>query len=169
MHVSNFYAAVADGWGRITVKPQLAALALALAVVAAASPAAEPAPKDAVALVERGAAFLRAQGKASLIKRINARDPMFYRADLYLHMRDARTGVMLAHPVHPSLVGLNLTDVPDAGGRTYRRDILALAAARGKGWVDYTYKNPADGHAQPRSNYIARVGDVVLESGIDKK
>ncbi|HEX8886103.1 MAG TPA: cache domain-containing protein, partial [Noviherbaspirillum sp.] len=147
------------------MKPQFAALGLAVAAVAC--PAAEPAAKDAVALVEQGAAFLRAQGKAELIKRINARDPMFYHGDLYLHMRDARTGVMLAHPVRPSLVGQELTDVPDALGRKYRRDIIELAAARGKGWVDYTYRNPADGHAQPRSNYIARIGDVVLESGID--
>lgn len=153
------------------MKPQFAALGLAVAATTAVSPAAaaEPAAKDVVALVEQGAVFLRVRGKAELIRRINARDPMFYRGDLYLHMRDARTGVMLAHPVHPSLVGLNLTDVPDAGGRTYRRDILALAAARGKGWVDYTYKNPADGHADPWSNYITRVGDVVLESGIRRK
>jgi cytochrome c len=149
------------------VKPQFAALGLAIAAVA--SPAAEPAAKDAVALVEQGAVFLRAQGKAELIRRINARDPMFYHGDLYLHMRDARTGVMLAHPVHPSLLGQDLTDVPDASGRKYRREIIELAAARGKGWVDYTYKNPADGRAEPRSNYIARVGDVVLESGINRK
>jgi len=149
------------------VKPQFAALGLAAAVTA--SPAAEPAAKQAVALVEQGSAFLRAQGKSELIRRINARDPMFYRGALYLHMRDARTGVMLAHPVHPWLVGQDLTDVPDASGRKYRRDILELAATRGKGWVDYTYKNPADGHAEPRSNYITRVGDVVLESGIDRK
>jgi signal transduction histidine kinase len=153
------------------VKPQFAALGLAVAATTAVSPAAaaEPAAKDVVALVEQGAVFLRVRGKAELIRRINARDPMFYRGDLYLHMRDARTGVMLAHPVHPSLIGQDLTDVPDASGRPYRRDILALAATRGKGWVDYMYKNPADGHAAPWSNYITRVGDVVLESGIRRK
>jgi signal transduction histidine kinase len=153
------------------VKPQFAALGLAVAAAAAVSPtaAAEPAAQDAMALVEQGAVFLRVRGRAELIRRINARDPMFYRGGLYLHMRDARTGVMLAHPVYPSLIGQDLTDVPDASGRIYRRDILKLAATRGKGWVDYTYKNPADGHADPWSNYITRVGDVVLESGIRRK
>ena len=149
------------------MKPQFAALALAL--VAAASPAAGPAAKDAEDLVAQGAVFLRTQGKAELIRRINAKDPMFYRGDLYLHVRDARTGVMLAHPVTPWQIGQDLLDVPDATGRKYRREIIELAATRGKGWVDYTYKNPADGRAQPRSDYIARIGDVVLESGIDKK
>jgi len=150
------------------VKPQFAALGLVLvpALAAAASPAAAPAAQDAVALVEQGAAFLRMHGKAELIRRINARDPMFYRGALYLHMRDARTGIVLAHPVHRWLVGQDLLDLPDAGGKKYRREIIELAATQGKGWVAYTYKNPADGHPEPRNDYIARVGNVVLESGI---
>ena len=143
--------------------------ALCLALVAAASPAAGPGADQAVALVEQGAAFLRARGKAELIRRINARDPRFYRGTLYLHLRDARTGVTLAHPVHRWLVGQDLTDVPDASGRKYRREIVELAASRGKGWVEVIYKNPADGHAVPTRLYIARVGDVVLESGIDRE
>jgi cytochrome c len=153
------------------VKPLFAALGLVLcpALAAVAGAAAEPAAQDAVALVEQGAVFLRAHGKTELIKRINARDPMFYRGELYLHMRDARTGIVLAHPVHPWLVGQDLLEVPDATGRKYRRDIIELAATRGKGWVGYTYKNPADGHVVPRSDYIARVGNVVLESGIGRK
>lgn len=150
------------------MKPQFAALGLVLvpALAAAASPAAAPAAQDAVALVEQGAAFLRMHGKAELIRRINARDPMFYRGALYLHMRDARTGIVLAHPVHRWLVGQDLLDLPDAGGKKYRREIIELAATQGKGWVAYTYKNPADGHPEPRNDYIARVGNVVLESGI---
>jgi len=119
-----------------------------------------------VALVEQGAAFLRAQGRAELIRRINARDPLFRRGLLTLHMRDARTGVTLADPLHPSLIGLDLLDVPDADGRAYRRDILALAAGRGQGWVGHAYKNPADGRIQAWSDYVLRVGDVVLESSI---
>jgi len=148
------------------VKPQCALLGLAIA--AGASPAAEPAAKEAEALVEQGAAFLRARGRAELIRRINGRDPMFYRGGLYLHLRDARTGITLAHPVHPWMIGQDLADLPDANGKKYRRDIVELAATRGKGWVHYTYKNPADGRAEPRSDYITRVGDLVLESGLEK-
>jgi signal transduction histidine kinase len=164
------------------VKPQFAALGLALvaaaavaatafadapvgAPVASAAPATQEA-QAAVALVEQGAAFLRARGKAELIRRVNARDPLFRRGGLTLHMVDASTGVTLADPVHPSLVGLDLLDVPDAVGRAYRRDIVALAAGRGQGWVEHTYKNPADGRVEAWSDYILRVGDAVLVSGI---
>jgi cytochrome c len=163
MHLGNFHH------GTLDVKPQFAALSLAFAAAAAlaAEPATgEPAAQDAMALVEQGAAFLRTQGKAELIRRINAHDPLFRHGSLTLRMVDARRAVALADPVHPSLIGLDLLDVPDAGGRAYRRDIVELAAGPGKGWVKYTYKNPADGRLEPGRAYILRVGDVVLESSI---
>lgn len=151
------------------MKPRFAALCLVAALSAACpavSPAAEPAARDVVALAEQAAAFLRARGKAELIRRINARDPRFWRGGLCLHMLDAGTGVALADPLHPSLVGMDLLDVPDAGGRKYRRAILELAARDGRGWIDYAYKNPADGRLEPRRDYVVRVGDVVLEAGM---
>ncbi len=64
-------------------------------------------------------------------------------------MRDLKTGIVLAHPLNPSIVGKDLTDVPDANGKKYRREIIDLAAAKGKGWVDYQYKNPD--HRQDRT------------------
>jgi signal transduction histidine kinase len=66
-------------------------------------------------------------------------------------------------------VGKDLTDVPDVNGKVFRRDIIELAAKSGKGWVDYAYKNPSNGKVEPKTTYIMRVGDVVLEAGIYKK
>jgi signal transduction histidine kinase len=88
---------------------------------------------------------------------------------LYVDMRDLHTGIVLAHPINPSIVGKDLTDVPDASGKKYRREIIELAAKKGKGWVDYMYKNPESGKIEPKTTYILRVGDAVLEAGIYKK
>ena len=44
-----------------------------------------------------------------------------------------------------------------------------LAAKKGSGWVDYQYKNPTTGKIEPKTTYILRVGDAVLEAGIYKK
>lgn len=148
----------------------------ALAAVAAASllslpmvQAAEPNEKDAIAMAERGAAYIKAHGKDAMIKKIAARDPDFIQGSLYVDIRDLKTGIVLAHPVNPSIVGKDLTDVPDASGKKYRREIIDLAAKKGSGWVDYQYKNPATGKLEPKTTYILRVGDVVLEAGIYKK
>lgn len=146
----------------------LTAIALGLAV-ASGNALAEPSDKDAIALVDKGAAFLKAQGKDEMIKRIVAKDPEFVQPALYLFMCDLKTGVLLAHPMNPALVGKDLTDVPDINGKKFRREIIELAAKGGKGWVDYAYKNPNNGKVEPKTTYVMRVGDVVLEAGIYKK
>ncbi|MBP1206527.1 signal transduction histidine kinase [Duganella sp. 1411] len=145
----------------------LAAIAAALLHLPAA--ASEPTQKDAIAMAEKGAAFMKANGKEAMMKKITDKDPDFVQGSLYVDMRDINTGIVLAHPINPSIVGKDLTDVPDASGKKYRREIIELAAKKGSGWVDYQYKNPTSGKIEPKTTYILRVGDAVLEAGIYKK
>ena len=67
------------------------------------------------------------------------------------------------------MVGKDLIDVPDADGKLFRREIIELAKTKGKGWVDYKYKNPTSGKVEAKTTYIQLVDDVVLEAGIYKK
>ena len=129
----------------------------------------EPTEKDAIAMTERGAALIKAQGKEAMVRKINAKDPAYVQGSLYIDMRDLYTGIVLAHPINSSIVGKDLTDVPDASGKRYRREIIELAQKSGKGWVEYLYKNPTNGKIEPKNTYILRVDDVVLEAGIYKK
>jgi cytochrome c len=146
----------------------LGAVALTLSLAAPAF-ANEPSEKDAIAMAERGASLIKAKGKDEMMKRINAKDPDFVQGSLYVDLRDVKTGIVLAHPYNPSIVGKDLTDVPDANGKKYRREIIELAAAKGKGWVDYQYKNPTTGKIEPKTTYILLVDGVVLEAGLYKK
>ena len=143
--------------------------ALCLAIAATPALANGPTEKDAIAMVERGVALVKAKGKDEMMKKINAKDAEFVQGELYMDIRDLKTGIVLAHPYNPSIVGKDLTDVPDAHGKKYRREIIELAAAKGKGWVDYQYKNPTSGKIEPKTTFIQRVDDVVLEVGIYKK
>jgi cytochrome c len=143
--------------------------AAVLCLSCAGALASEPTEKDAIAMAERGAAMVKAKGKEEVMKRISAKDPEFVQGSLYIDMRDVKTGIVLAHPYNPSIVGKDLTDVPDANGKKYRREIIELAAAKGKGWVDYQYKNPTSGKIEPKTTYILLVNGVVLEAGLYKK
>ncbi|QGZ39767.1 single cache domain-containing protein [Pseudoduganella flava] len=147
---------------------QLLIGSLACLAMASAFAVTEPTEKDAIAMAEKGAAFMKAHGKEAMMKKLAEKDPEFVQGELYVDMRDINTGIVLAHPINPSIVGKNLTDVPDASGKVYRREIIQLAASKGKGWVDYMYKNPVSGKIEPKTTYILRVGDVVLEAGIYK-
>ena len=148
---------------------KLMATAIALCMLTGSALANEPTEKDAIAMAERGAALIKSKGKDEMMKRINAKDPDFVQGSLYVDLRDVKTGIVLAHPYNPSIVGKDLTDVPDASGKKYRREIIDVAAKKGHGWVDYQYKNPGSGKIEPKTTYVLRVGDVVLEAGIYKK
>jgi cytochrome c len=148
---------------------RLSAAALCLAFAGGSAWALEPTEKDAIAMTERGAALIKAKGKEEMRKRINARDPDYVQGSLYIDMRDLYSGIVLAHPINSSIVGKDLTDIPDVGGKNYRREIIELAQKSGKGWVEYHYKNPVNGKIEPKTTYILRVDDVVLEAGIYKK
>ena len=150
------------------MKLLITAAALAIFAISGAAYA-EPTEKDAIALVDKGAAFMKAKGKEELIKRIMAKDPEFVDPALYLFICDLKTGVLVAHPMNPALLGKDLTDVPDVNGKKFRREIIELAAKSGKGWVDYSYKNPSNGKIEPKTTYIMRLDDIVLEAGIYKK
>lgn len=129
----------------------------------------EPTEKDAIAMAERAAAFHKAHGRDELIRKITAKDPDYVQGSMYIYMRDAKTGVNLAHPYNQTIVGKDLNDVPDTNGKMYRREIMEVAGKSGKGWVDYMYKNPESSKVEAKTAYVLKAGDVVLVAGIYKK
>lgn len=124
-------------------------------------------PAAAIAMVEKGAAFMQKNGKDALITAINSKSPEFVSDGIYLTMR-AMDGTQLAHPMNPKLVGKNMVVLPDADGKLFRKDIIDGAKTKGKGWVDYRYNNPATGQIEKKSTYFAKSGEVILEAGIYK-
>ncbi|MYN28346.1 MULTISPECIES: cache domain-containing protein [Duganella] len=137
-----------------------------IALLTSCAAHAAPGEKDAVALAEKGAQFVRAHGKAEMIARINSKDAEFNQGALYLAMRDLQ-GITVAHPT-TALIGKNLLDVPDADGKLFRQEMVALAKGVGHGWVDYKFRNPETGKVEAKRTYVLRVGDVALEAGIYK-
>ena len=80
-------------------------------------------------MAARGAAMVKAKGKEDVMKRITAKEPELVQGSLYIDMRDVKTGIVLARPYNPSIVGKDLTDVPDANGKKYRREIIEQLAS----------------------------------------
>ncbi|MFZ6870637.1 cache domain-containing protein [Undibacterium sp. Di27W] len=128
---------------------------------------AEDNPADAVAMVDKGLAYMQKNGKDALVQEINNKNPEFINGSIYLYLRGL-DGIVIAHPINPKLVGKNMLDLPDADGKYYRKDIIALAKTKGKGWVDYRYNNPVSKQVENKTTYILRNNDVILEAGIYK-
>ena len=140
---------------------------LATAVFALSNAYAADDAAAAVAMVDKGAAFMQKNGKDALITAINAKSPEFVSDATYLTMR-AMDGTQLAHPMNPKLIGKNMVVLPDADGKLFRKEIIEGAQKKGKGWVDYRYNNPTTGNIEKKSTYFAKSGDVILEAGIYK-
>ncbi len=138
-----------------------------LGLLATTSSHAQSNPDDAIAIVDKGLAFVKKNGKDVLIKEVNAKNPDFIKGDLYLVVRST-DGTILAHPVNPRLIGKNMTVLPDADGKYFRKEIIETAKSKGKGWVDYRYNNPVSKEIEKKSTYFVLSGDVILEAGIYK-
>jgi cytochrome c len=142
----------------------IAALLAASALLGAPALAADD-EAAAVAMVDKGVAYMQKNGKDALLKAINARSLEFMNERNYLHVR-ALDGTQLAHPINPKLVGKNMVVLPDADGKLFRKEIIERARSKGKGWVDFRYNNPISGEVEKKSSYFLKNGDVILEAGI---
>lgn len=120
---------------------------------------------DAKALVEKAAAYVKAQGKEKTLAEISKPGGMFDKGESYVFAYDLQ-GVIVAHPKFPTMIGQNFIDVPDSKGKLFRREIVETAKSKGSGWVDYVYVNPETQKEENKTTYILKVGDIILCCGV---
>jgi len=123
--------------------------------------------KDAKALVEKAAAFVKANGKDATLKEINLAKGQFDKGELYVFAYDM-SGKIIAHPKNPKLIGKDLLNVPDPDGKLFRKEIVDVAKTKGTGWVDYRYTNPETKKIEAKTTYVVKVGDMILCCGTYK-
>lgn len=146
-------------------------LMLAIALVAVLVPVlaagAEATQKDAKALVEAAATYMKDHGKEATLTELNKAGGQFDKGDLYVFAYDL-TATIVAHPKNQKLVGKNLMEVPDTDGKLFRKEIVTTANAAGSGWVDYKYLNPETKKVEAKTTFLLKVGDLVLCCGTYK-
>ncbi|MFL6623087.1 MAG: methyl-accepting chemotaxis protein [Sulfurifustis sp.] len=118
----------------------------------------------AVSLVKRTVAHLRAHGAEQTFREVSQIGGKFAEDERYIFVCDL-DGVMLASPVSPN-IGKNISDISDADGKKYIYEMMQIARARGKGWCDYRWHNPATDRIEPKSTYFEREGDYIVGCGI---
>jgi signal transduction histidine kinase len=53
--------------------------------------------------------------------------------------------------VNPKQVGVNVIEVPDVGGKFFRKEGIEKAAKDGTAAVDYKFKNPASNEVEQKA------------------
>lgn len=123
---------------------------------------------EAKALTERALAHAAKVGTDAAFKEFTDAKGAFVDRDLYVFCMD-KSGVMQAHGGNPALVGKNLFQVKDSDGKEFIKEMLSTASASGSGWVDYKWANPISKKIEPKSSYVAKLGDGLCGVGIYKK
>jgi cytochrome c len=119
--------------------------------------------EQAQAMSTKAADVLKMEGPDKAFAAFNAggdwRD-----GDLYVFVID-KTGTWKASGARPELVGKNDLNTPDANGKAFVKDIVAINK---NGWVDYKFNSPADNQPHDKSSYFVRVDDYLVRAGAYK-
>jgi hypothetical protein len=140
----------------------MAALAFTGITIAAEKGTAE----EAMAMVKKGVAFIKANGKEKAFAEFNNPKGAFIDRDLYVMCYDM-AGNNKCHGSNPKLIGKNLLEIKDADGKFIVKSFIETANG-GKGWVDYKWPNAITKAIEPKSTYVEKVDDVLIGVGIYK-
>lgn len=151
---------------------QLKSLVVAIAALllsSAASAKDEHASKDeAVAMVKKGVAYIKANGKESGYAEITSKKGRFQDRDLYLVVYGL-DGMVHAHGANEKMVGRNLIDLKDVDGKPFVRERVELGRKQASFWQDYKFTNPMSKAIEPKQMYCERLEETVVCGGIYKK
>ena len=142
--------------------------ALLLSSLAFASFAAEKgtAP-EAEAMVKKAVALIKSAGPEKAFEEITNGKSLKDR-DLYVFVYDLN-GKCVAHGANAKLVGKELMGMKDPDGKPLIKILVDVAKDKGKGWTETVkFRNPTNDQIQTRVNYIERVGDYAVGSGVFK-
>lgn len=138
----------------------IAAVAGLLAVAGMAH-AQNPTRDDAIALVKKASAHLKAKGVEQAC--VDFADPQggFIQGELYVFVQDLNTK-MVCHGTNKRLNGKDMSELKDINGKYFTKAMTEIAKAKGSGWVDYHWPNPTTQAMEPKSTYVEKVNDTVL-------
>ncbi len=149
------------------MKKVLIALIICLFTVGFVFAAEKGTAKDAQSLVDKAAAFYKANGKEKTLAEINNPKGQFIKGDVYVFIWGTDY-VVKAHPANAKLVGKNMKELKDTDGKAFVFDGVELAKEKGSGWVDYKYTNPVSKKIEAKTTYVKKVDDLVFACGIYK-
>jgi cytochrome c len=117
---------------------------------------------EATAMVKKGIAFIKANGKEKGYAEISNKAGQFTDRDLYLVVYGL-DGTVHAHGANEKMIGKNLIELKDVDGKPFVKERVELAQSKGTFWQDYKFTNPVT-----KSMYCEKLDDAAVCGGIYK-
>jgi len=128
--------------------------------------AATGATKDeAVAMVKKAVATIKAEGPDKAYKEIDDRNGQFVDRDLYIVVY-GMDGMVLAHGADAKRIGTNQMNDKDADGKEFIKERVALAKTHSSFWQSYKFMNPVTKTVEPKQMYCERLEETVVCGGV---
>lgn len=121
--------------------------------------------EEAVAMVKKGVAFIKAHTPEKAYAEITGRSTQFINQDLYLVVYGL-DGMVLAHGANTKMVGKNMIDFKDIDGKAFIKERVEMAKTKNSFWQDYKFTNPENKKIEPKSMYCERLEQTVVCGGI---
>ena len=145
---------------------RLVASSLGAILLAAPAIAAEPVSKDeAVAMVQKAVATIKAEGTEHTYAEIDDPTGKFVDRDLYIVVYGL-DGVVLAHGANKARIGTNQIGDKDPDGKEFVKERVELAKMEPSFWQSYKFMNPVTKTVEPKQMYCERLDETVVCGGI---
>ena len=140
-------------------------ISVALATSAAWAISEHASAKEAEAMVKKGVAYIKTNGKDKGYAEITSKQSQFRDRDLYLVVYGL-DGKVWAHGANEKMVGKVLIDLKDIDGKEFVRERTELAKTKNTFWQNYKFTNPVDRKVEPKQMYCERLDETVVCGGI---
>jgi signal transduction histidine kinase len=128
--------------------------------------AADHATKDeAVAMVKKAVAYIKAEGPDKAYTEISNKAGQFVDRDLYVVVYQL-DGKVLAHGGNAKFVGKDMKEAQDVDGKYFVKERIELAQKEPNFWQDYKFMDPATKKVEPKQMYCERVDNTAVCGGI---
>jgi signal transduction histidine kinase len=128
------------------------ALAKDSADACAATAKDKPTATQIVEKVKAAADLLTKEGEKAYPK-FKGKDSEYIFGGTYIWVHSA-DGVMLMHPIKPSMVGSNVMTIKDKDGKLFFEEMNKVADASGEGWVEYKWPKPGAEDGAIKVSYV---------------
>lgn len=140
------------------------ALLLVAALCTLASAQSKGSKDEAVAMVKKAVAYIKANGRDKAFAEISNTQGMFVDRDLYVVVYDMQ-GNCLAHGANAKQVGKNLMELRDPDGKYFVKERVELGKTNASFWQNYKFSNPQTKLIEPKAMYMERVDDLLVGCG----
>lgn len=119
---------------------------------------------DAVALVKKTVAAIKADGTEKTYAAINTPGNPYQDGELYVVVQGF-DGTTIAHAVNQKLVGKNMIDQQDVDGKFFAKDMAEHGQKEASFWYDFKFVNPATKKIQVKDMYCEALPPTTVCAG----